>query len=44
MQQTDERIINDTDLAGPLIFCLLFGVVLLLVCVVIDIIHGTFRV
>lgn len=33
LQLTDESIVNDTDLAGPLIFCLLFGVVLLLVCV-----------
>jgi hypothetical protein len=30
LQVTDLRIVNDTDLAGPLIFCLLFGVVLLL--------------
>jgi hypothetical protein len=30
MRETDLSIINDTDLAGPLIFCLLFGVVLLL--------------
>ena len=33
LQRADERITNDTDLAGPLIFCLLFGLVLLLVCV-----------
>lgn len=31
LQQTDPRTTNDTDLAGPLIFCLLFGVVLLMV-------------
>ena len=31
LQVTDLRIVNDTDLAGPLIFRLLFGVVLLLV-------------
>ena len=31
LRQTDPRITNDTDLAGPLIFCLLFGVVLLMV-------------
>ena len=32
-QQSDVRLSSDTDLAGPLLFCLLFGVVLLLVCV-----------
>lgn len=35
LQATDQSIINDTDLAGPLIFCLLFGLLLLLVCVCI---------
>lgn len=30
MQKTDDAILKDTDLAGPLIFCLLFGVILLL--------------
>lgn len=30
-KQTDSAILNDTDLAGPLMFCLLFGVILLLV-------------
>ena len=29
--KTDEATANDTDLAGPLVFCLLFGGVLLLV-------------
>lgn len=31
MKQTDSVILSDTDLAGPLVFCLLFGAVLLLV-------------
>ena len=31
MKQTDSVILSDTDLAGPLMFCLLFGAVLLLV-------------
>ena len=30
-QKTDTAIMNDTDLAGPLMFCLLFGINLLLV-------------
>ena len=30
-QKTDAAIMNDTDLAGPLLFCLLFGTILLLV-------------
>ena len=29
--KTDKDTANDTDLAGPLVFCLLFGGVLLLV-------------
>ena len=29
--KTDVDTANDTDLAGPLVFCLLFGAVLLLV-------------
>ena len=31
LQQTDSVILKDTDLAGPLMFCLLFGAILLLV-------------
>jgi len=31
LQQTDANIMDDTDLAGPLVFCLAFGGFLLLV-------------
>lgn len=31
-KQTDHTIMQDTDLAGPLVFCLAFGGSLMLVC------------
>jgi hypothetical protein len=31
LQQTESNIMDDTDLAGPLVFCLAFGGFLLLV-------------
>ena len=35
LKQTDHEIMQDTDLAGPLVFCLAFGGTLMLVCIYI---------
>jgi len=36
LNPTDPNIMSDTDLAGPLVFCLLFGAMLLLVSNPVD--------
>lgn len=36
MRGADQQILQDTDMAGPLVFCLALGSFLLLVCYLIN--------